>query len=315
MINEINIKNIITGASIDFMSDKAPFVIDEIDWDSPTVSMESYRVPYQVGTTLSGVTVGTRKPSITGYVIADMSNENTLGMTWKEYFDIQKKQVEENKLKLDKLISVYQDVIIQVGEYYLLARPTQPPKYSNTEKQNNEVLCYFTIEFECYNPLFYKQSKLVNLAMTVDLFHFPLIIPKTDKVVFGEVLRRQSISVENGGDADVGCVIKIYASGGSVKNPKVYNVNTEEFIEFEDVTLNNGDYITITTDIGEENAIKHIASTTENVSVIGNIKAKSKFFQIKQGSNYYAYSVEEEYINNVEVSIEYTERYFNVRGM
>lgn len=315
MINEINIKNIITGASIDFMSDKAPFVIDEIDWDSPTVSMESYRVPYQVGTTLSGVTVGTRKPSITGYVIADMSNEGILGMTWKEYFDIQKKKVEENKLKLDKLISVYQDVIIQTGEYYLFARPTQPPKYSNTEKQNNEVLCYFTIEFECYNPLFYKQSKLVNLAMTVDLFHFPLTIPKTEKVVFGEVLRRQSISVENDGDADVGCTIKIYASGGSVKNPKIYNVNTEEFIEFEDVMLNNGDYITITTDIGEENAIKHIASTTENISVIGNIKAKSKFFQIRQGNNYYAYSVEEEYINNVEVSIEYTERYFNVRGM
>nr|DAP59998.1 MAG TPA: tail protein [Caudoviricetes sp.] len=280
----------------------------------PSVSMDSYRVPFQVGTTLSGVTVGTRKPTVTGYITAGLESEEVLGMTWKEYFEKQEEAIQENKMKLDKLISVYQDVLITVGDYFLNARPTQPPKYSTDMKENNEVICYFSLEFECYNPLFYKGSKLISLAMISGGFHFPLIIP-SEKVIFGEIFRWQSISIENNGDADVGCIIRIKANGGVVKNPKIYNVNTNEFLEFDGVTLDNGDYITITTDIGEENAVKHDISTTTDISVIGNLKPKSKFFQIKQGSNFYAYYVEEEYINNVEISIEYTERYFNVRGM
>lgn len=314
MIKQISIQNIETNEVLEFIADKPPFVIDTIDWDMPSVSMDSYRVPFQVGTTLSGVTVGTRKPTVTGYITAGLESEEVLGMTWKEYFEKQEEAIQENKMKLDKLISVYQDVLITVGDYFLNARPTQPPKYSTDMKENNEVICYFSLEFECYNPLFYKGSKLISLAMISGGFHFPLIIP-SEKVIFGEIFRWQSISIENNGDADVGCIIRIKANGGVVKNPKIYNVNTNEFLEFDGVTLDNGDYITITTDIGEENAVKHDISTTTDISVIGNLKPKSKFFQIKQGSNFYAYYVEEEYINNVEISIEYTERYFNVRGM
>ena len=128
-------------------------------------------------------------------------------------------------------------------------------------------------------------------------------------------MRRQSMSIENNGDVNAGCVIKISTNGGSVKDPKVYNVNTGDYIGFENVTLQDGDYITITTDIGEENAIKHIAETAENLSVVGSITQGSKFIQIQQGSSFYAYDVGEEYRNNIEVSVMFTEKYFNVRGM
>lgn len=314
MIKQLSIQNMKTNDILEFVADKPPFIIDTIDWDMPSVSMDSYRVPFQVGTTLSGVTVGTRKPTVTGYITANLEQEEIIGMTWKEYFEKQEKAIQENKMKLDKLISVYQDVLIIVGEYFLKARPTQSPKYSTDMKENNEVLCYFSLEFECYNPLFYKGSKHVNLAAISGCFHFPLIIPP-EKIMFGEIFRRQSINIENSGDADVGCIIRIKANGGVVKNPKIYNVNTNEFLEFDGVTLDNGDYITIKTDIGEENAIKHDISTATDISIIGNLKSKSSFFQIKQGSNFYAYSVAEDYVNNIEVSIEFTERYFNLKGM
>lgn len=314
MIKQLSIQNMTTNDILEFVADKPPFIIDTIDWDMPSVSMDSYRVPFQFGTTLSGVTVGTRKPTVTGYITANLEQEEIIGMTWKEYFEKQEKAIQENKMKLDKLISVYQDVLIIVGEYFLKARPTQSPKYSTDMKENNEVLCYFSLEFECYNPLFYKGSKHVNLAAISGGFHFPLIIPP-EKIMFGEIFRRQSINIENSGDADVGCIIRIKASGGIVKNPKIYNVNTNEFLEFDGVTLDNGDYITIKTDIGEENAIKHDISTATDISIIGNLKSKSSFFQIKQGSNFYAYSVAEDYVNNIEVSIEFTERYFNLKGM
>lgn len=315
MINKVNILNIITNNSLELDKAGNKFVLDEIDWDSPSVSMGTYRVPYQVGETLAGVMVGTRKPAITGYIIADMSKQSTLGMSWTEYYDLQEQMIEESKLVLDKVISIYQNVQIEANGYYLDARPTQPPKYSNNERENNKVLCYFELEFECYSPLFYRSSKTVNLAMVIGKFHFPLVLPKKEKLIFGEIMRRQSINIENNGDANAGCIIKIGANGGSVKDPKVYNVNTGDYIGFESVTLQDGDYITITTEIGEENAIKHISETAENVSVVGNITQGSKFIQIQQGNTFYAYDVGEEYRNNIEVQVMFTEKYFNLRGM
>lgn len=313
MIRQVNLLNVSTGKAINIGGNKTYF-IEEIDWGSPSVSDDTYRVPYQIGESLAGIMVGTRNPTITGYIVADMTNESVLGKTWEEYYRIQEQKIEQSKEELDRFISIYQDVRIEANGYYLDARPIHPPKYSTKEKENNEVLCFFELEFKCYKSMFYQDTKRVKLATTKGLFHFPLIIPP-EKVIFGEVMKRQSIRIENKGDSRVGCVIVIKANGGIVKSPKVYNVNSGEYIGFENVTLENGDYITITTDIGEENAIKHIAETAENFSVVGSITQGSKFIQIQQGSSFYAYDVGEEYRNNIEVSVMFTEKYFNVRGM
>lgn len=315
MIDKIVIRNIENGEEQEISSDNPVFVLNSIDWDSPSVSMESYRVPFQIGQTLSGVTVGTRKPTVTGYVVADTSKIEALGKTWEEFFSEQKQQIEESKKKLDKLISVYQDVVIKAGEYFLDARPTQPPKYSTERKENNEVMCLFTLEFECYNPLFYSESKIVELASISSDFLFPLIIPKESGIIFGKIMRRQSLIVENVGDSAVGCIITIAAEGGQVKNPSVYNVNTGKKITLDGVTLNGGDVVTINTNVGEENVVQHIRSESKDVSLIGYVRTGSDFIQIEQGSAFYAYEVDEQYKNNIVVSISYVERYFNIRGM
>lgn len=312
MIKSIKITNVDRQEEIT-IGDKV-YILDEIDWGSPSVDMSSFKVPFQVGETFSGISVGTRKISVIGYVIADMSGENVLGMKWDEYFELQEQKIEQSKLKLDKIISVYQNIQIQAGEYFIDAIPTQPPKYSTKEQENNEVLCLFSLEFQCYNPLFYSQGKQISLAETEGLFHFPLTIP-SEKVVFGRIMKRQSVLIENNGDSKAGCIIIIKAVGGTVENPKIYNVNTNDFISFEDVTLKDGDYITINTEIGEENAVKHSIEDSRDTSVIGNIIYGSKFLQIEQGASYYAYEVDEAYKNNVDVSIEFTEHYFNIKGM
>ena len=290
------------------------YVIDKIDWGTPTISMGSFKVPFQIGETFSGVTVGTRDISVVGYVVADMSNENVLGMKWNEYLKKQEEKIEQSKMELDKIISIYQSVRIQAGDYFIDAIPTQPPKYSNKETENNEVICVFSLYFKCYKPMFYLQEKQISLAESIGMFHFPLILPP-EKLIFGKISRRQSVLIENNGDSDCGCTIVIKASGGTVENPKVYNVNTNEYISFEDVVLNDGDYITIKTEIGEENAIKHSVSDSSNVSIVGNVTNDRKYIQINQGSNYYAYEVDDLYKNNIEVSISFMEQYFNIKGM
>ena len=319
MINSITLLNTVTQNEIKL--DKAgdgKFVLDSIDWDMPTIEQETYRVPFQIGKTLEGMTVGTRKPTIVGYVIADTENIDSSGMTWSEYFEEQERQIEENKLYLDKVMSIYQDVIITVGDYHIVARPTQPPKYSTDEMENNDVCCLFTLELECYNPLFYKEQKHINLSHVDGMFHFPLILTKdkTDEhVVFGEIMKRQSVAVENNGNVDVGCRIVIKANGGLVMTPEIYNVNIGERISFYDLDLEDGDYITINTEIGEESIILHDSSTGEEKSILANMNIESTLFKIKRGTYYYSYSVDEQYKNNLEMYIEYTERYYNIKGM
>ena len=317
MINDIVLTNLSTNVSIPMHRDSGQYIIDEIDWDSPSVSMSTYRVPFQVGSTLAGVTVGTRKPSIIGYVIADLSNVNTLGMTMQEYYAIQLQQIEEAKAVLNKLINVSQDLRIEADGYYLIGRPTIPVKYSSNENENNDVLCQFEIELECYDPLFHGESKSVSLAAATPMFHFPMINTKQTGdtyTVFGSILNRQTMEVLNNGDADVGCEIKIAAIAG-VSNPRVYNVGTNEFIEFENITMEAGDIITINTDVGEEQAVWHDSSQNKDLSIVGNLKDGSTFFKIAPGAGLYAYSVPEGYENNVEIMISYTEKYFNLTRM
>lgn len=73
MINEIAIGNG-TGNSVTIGNDPAKdydFVLDSVDWDTPAVTMNTCHIPNQLGVSLNGVTVGTRKPMIAGYVVAN----------------------------------------------------------------------------------------------------------------------------------------------------------------------------------------------------------------------------------------------------
>ena len=312
MVKSIVLTNLKTQDVITISKDGFDYILDEIDFDSPAVTLATYRMPFQIGESLSGVTVGTRKPNITGYIVCDTRNVHTSGMTWQDFFDYQEREIEQKKDNLNKLFSIYQDIRIQVGDFYLLGRPSSPPKYSITEKENNEVLCYFTLDVTCFTPVFYGSSQKIDLATVTDLFHFPLIIPEGG-IAFGSVMRRQSIPITNNGDTKAGCVITIKASGGSVQNPKVYNVNSGETFELEGVTLNDGEYIEINTKINEENVTKH--TSNETVSLIGNVKTGSTFLKIEQGANYYSYDFGVGDVNNAEVSIEFTEEFFNIKNM
>ena len=313
MVNGINVRNVVTGESVDITKASDMFVLDSIDWDSPAVTMNTYRTPFQIGESLSGVTIGKRFPSLTGYVVSRVESVSLTGKTWDEYYALQEEGINQNKRILDKIFNVGEDVVITANGYMLNARPSTPVKYSTYERENNEVMCLFTVSFECFYPLFYKDSITVDLASVSEAFEFPLEIPE-DGIVFGEIMRRQSVTVQNDGDIDVGCEVIIRASGGVVEDPKIYDVYSGEFMEFSGVSLSDGDYIRITTETNEEGAIKHSAESGD-VSIVGQIVEDSTFLKIRKGSSLYAYQVKEEQQNNIEVSVSFTPKYYNFGGM
>ena len=58
MIQELQIINKVNGQQLSLARDgSTQYILDEIDWDVPSVSFSTYRVPFQIGASLSGVEI------------------------------------------------------------------------------------------------------------------------------------------------------------------------------------------------------------------------------------------------------------------
>lgn len=320
MIQELQIINKVNGKQLSLAMDgSTQYVLDEIDWDVPSVSFSTYRVPFQVGVSLSGVELGTRKPSITGYVISTINGKNFIGKGWNEFLEAQLQDIEQKKYELNRVINPLQDIRIVVGDYFIDGRPSNAVKFSNKEIENNEVLCMFTIDIDCFSPMFrLRKGKQTVLAQTHQKFRFPWVLKEKGNIM-GIVSNQNIVNILNDGDCDVGGIIKLEAVGGTVKNPTIFNVGTQEQFMIR-LTLNEGDYLTINTRVGEESVTHHYANyfgtgKTKDENAIGYVLEGSSFLQFKQGSNLYGYSVEEGSEVFVNLTIEMDEQFFNLKGM
>lgn len=315
MVTELNIKNKVTGDSLDFSYCNGQYLIDEIDWGTVEVTANTYKVPTQVGVTLDSISVGSRNIVIYGTIIGD-SPTKTLGMKWEDVYKARKESLDNCKQDLDKIISVHEDVVLTANGYTIEGRPSIPVKYSTEYEKNNEVMCGFEIDILCSYPLFKGEEKSVQLAYIKNKFTFPFhSCEPDDMIVFGEVVRVKSGLCENNGDEEVGATITISASGGQVVNPTIRNVNTGEEIGFSGLVLEDGDRVVITTSVNEENVIHHIAESGTDENVVANMTENSVFLQIPKRGSYFTYDVEQQYEGNIEISIDYIERYYNIRGM
>ena len=302
----------VTGQVVNMTSDEGNYIIDTIDWGMPAVSFNQYRVPFQVGETLDSVVVGTRVINIVGYVISTIESD---APAWDEYYEDLERDIENRKLELDKAINVNQDVIVEAGEYIIRGRPTQYPKYSANEAENNEVLCLYSIELMCYAPMFTKGEKSYIMLGVDKRFHFPLAIPKGKGVIFGVKTKTQALIIKNEGDSETGLEVIIEARKGVVLNPKIYNLQTREIIGFEGLSLDTGDRLVINTNIGEESALHYISDERKERSVIGLMTTDSTLMRLPQGTSFLMYDLQNLTLTNVDITVKFYEQYANIRGM
>lgn len=315
MVKEILFKKDRTGEIIKMNMTEVPYILDSVNWDAPEITMERYRVPFQVGSSLNGVIIGTRKPSFVGYVVANTNEEKYADVTIEEYYRMQDEDIRKNKTKLNSFFSVYDDVIIEVEGYTLTGRPTSPVKYSDNERENNEVMCRFSLEIECFKPLFSGESRTTNMNSYLKMFHFPGYIPEDEGFIFGEIKSGNIAYVENNGEVETGITIIIDAVSGSVVNPTIRKAYASEFISFEGLTISKGNTLKVTTGDGNENAIIHDVLSGNNVSVVGYVNVKSTFLKADIGQTIFTYESEEGTENNGTITIAITDSFFNIEGM
>ena len=290
MINEIVIGNG-TGDSVTIGNDPSKdydFILDSIDWDTPAITMNTYKIPNQVGASLNGVTVGTRKPVIAGYVVANTKNIDTAGLTWEDYYKKQLEMIEANKEKLNSIISVMRDVVITVNDYALDGRPSLPPKYATDENRNNEVMCYFELNFECFKPLFHTNTST------------KLEMPNAGT----------EYTLNNDGQATIGMHITIDFTG-TVENPTFTNVTRGETVKVEK-TFKAGDRIIITTEVGDEDI--YIAQGNTQHSHVYLASVDSTFPKLQVGNNRLSFSATNG-ASNMDVNVTYMKEYYTVKEM
>ena len=166
------------------------------------------------------------------------------------------------------------------------------------------------LQIECLNPFWREEEETKeDIASWVAAWHFPCVIEKdsTKSMIYG--YRAESVIVDcyNEGDVSTGMRIRFTALG-TVSNPILLNVDTEEFIQIN-ATMKTGDVIEINTKYGSKGA-KLIRDGVET-DYFRYIDVDSTFMQLAIGDNMFRYDAASG-VNSLEVSIFYSKEFLGV---
>lgn len=197
-----------------------------------------------------------------------------------------------------------------VYEYGGFKRVIDCRAYGEPKILKKEVLYEFDLQIECLNPFWREEEETKeDIASWVAAWHFPYVIEKdsTKSMIYG--YRAESVIVDcyNEGDVSTGMRIRFTALG-TVSNPVLLNVDTEEFIQIN-ATMKTGDVIEINTKYGRKGA-KLIRDGVET-DYFRYIDVDSTFMQLAIGDNMFRYDAASG-VNSLEVSIFYSKEFLGV---
>jgi hypothetical protein len=301
LVNEVSLYNKVSNTIYKFNATDAPFLIDDgsIDWGTIQTTRNTFTYPTQIGQHISSIIIGTRDISIFGWIVADN----------QDYEDLKNK-----KTLLNSFINPLQELEIRTDDYKITGIPIAQVKYSNTYNENNDMFCKFLINIFCANPMFEVLNPIKLIASDIQpKFMFPLQFVRPG-ITFG--IRESSLftTFTNNGTIPIGFIATLTANG-TVNNPKLYNVNTQEFIQI-DTVLNSGDVVTISTVDGDR-YVKAIINDVEQ-NYFGYLDLDSSWLQLPIGDTiigfktYDSNGVEDLTYKNLSLSMEYTPKVFNL---
>lgn len=292
MIDSIYLVNTVTLQSVLIDRDDSQFVLDQADLGTVKGTHHSYKYVNQVGVYINTTTLEQRTVSIKGWVIGD-----TYGM------------LEENKSILNKLVNPLHYMDVQISEKYKLTfRPDYSIKYSAPYKDNNEVLCKFLIQGTCADPMFTTVGKQGAMIGTIPKFHFPLIIPKNKGILMGLRTSSLFLNLYNQGDISTGFVAE-FTCTSSVQNPKLINVDTQEYIQLNKTIA--ADEKVIVSTVGGEKYVKGIKAGVES-NYFQYFDYESSWMQLNPGLNILKYDADDN-VTGLEVSVTFLPKLLEVQ--
>lgn len=146
------------------------------------------------------------------------------------------------------------------------------------------------ISLICPKPYFKNVDMLTTSFSDVSpLFEFPFSIEK-EGIEFSAITPNIRKVIINTGDAETGIIMELFAAGGTVVNPVIYDVlrRTQMRLNF---TLLQSDMIRINTNAGEKSIELIRNGVTTNA--MGYMSQDSTWLQLETGDNVFTYDTDQ----------------------
>ncbi len=190
------------------------------------------------------------------------------------------------------------------------------------EQRNLDTRLGIVVDLMCPDPYMLNVDNFgKNMAHYTAQFHFPwhsLAKRATNKKQYPEEVRglmlggiitgyrtlRKEVVLVNDGDVSTGIQIQFVAKRGEVKNPKITNVRTGQFMRVL-CSMAMGDVLLVDTNA------RHQVIELNGVNYYQHIDRQSEPFELDVGDNYLEYDADENY-TNLDVNLYYRPKYLGV---
>lgn len=182
--------------------------------------------------------------------------------------------------------------------------------HGKPDVRRKKVLQEFSIPLECLNPFWREESEeKEDIASWVEAWEFPCEIDLDDphSMIFGYRAESVIVNCYNEGDVSTGMRVRFTALG-TVRNPIILNVDTEEFIKLN-VTMKTGDVIEVNTKYGSKGA--ELLRDGVKTDYFRYIDVDSTFMQLDIGDNNFRYDADSG-VDFLEVTIFFNKEYLGV---
>ena len=294
MINKIIYENE-RGISIELNREGPLFLSSVEGFGGLEADIVSSKSAYQDGISISKTILKDRILTLNCYLSID--NE-------QQRYILKKKLYNAFNPKVAGHIKIYTDAGQLRGASNL--RVIQAPLFDDDYKGLNDIVSF---QIQLAMPLPYFEDLVENkveFGSEVGNFFFDWELKEEGNELS---IKNNSnvVNIFNSGDCEVPLKL-VFKASSNVKNPRIYNVYTKEFIKINK-TMEAGEIITITTNKGNKRVESILNGKTSNI--FNNLDIQSDFIWLDIGDNVIAYDAEE-MVEQLEVSIYYTNYYLGV---
>ena len=197
-----------------------------------------------------------------------------------------------------KLVYTYKD-FVRVIDCKVDGRP---------QFKSSKVFMQYSIPITCCNPFWREETEAKkDIAAWVSSWEFDFEIPE-EGIELGYREPSVIVNVYNEGDVKSGMRVEFRAVG-TVVNPILLNVDTQEYLQLIDTTMVAGDVITINTEYGSKGAT--LTRDGEVIDYFRHIDVDSTFMQLAIGDNVFRYDAESG-VTALEATIYHNNKYLGV---
>lgn len=175
--------------------------------------------------------------------------------------------------------------------------------------KRNKMFQGFTIQLLCLDPFWRELAESRDdIATWIGNIEFGELEIPEEGLEFGYREPSLIVNVYNAGDVKTGMRV-VFRATGSVSDPEILNIDTGEFIKFNNLNLIAGDELTISTYYGKKEATLYRNGVTSDAFRF--LDVDSTYIQLAVGDNLLRYDAKVNQ-DNLEVSIYHNNKYLGV---